>query len=117
MIDLRLFRARAFSAASAVMFLFGVSIFAAMFLLPLYYVQARDASALQAGLLLAPQGLGTLLALTVVGKLADRVSPRPIILVGLFVATVGTLPFVLFADGGNVIVLGIALLVRGLGHV
>lgn len=117
MIDLRLFRARAFSAASAVMFLFGVSIFAAMFLLPLYYVQARDASALQAGLLLAPQGLGTLLALTVVGKLADRVSPRPIILVGLFVATVGTLPFVLFADGGNVIVLGIALLVRGLGRV
>ena len=115
MIDLRLFRSRAFSAASTVMFLFGVSIFAAMFLLPLYYVQARGVTSLQAGLLLAPQGLGTLLALTAVGKLVDRISPRPIILVGLFVATAGTVPFVLFADDGNVVLLGAALLVRGLG--
>ncbi|MFP5019735.1 MDR family MFS transporter [Pseudonocardia phyllosphaerae] len=114
-IDLRLFRSRAFSTASTVMFLYGVSIFAAMFLLPLYYVQARGASALYAGLLLAPQGLGTLLALTIVGKFTDRVGPRPIILIGLAIATVGTLPFVFFAHDGNMILLGAALLVRGMG--
>jgi hypothetical protein len=32
----------------------------AMLLLPLYYQQARDQSALEAGLLLAPQGLGAM---------------------------------------------------------
>ncbi|HEX3488338.1 MAG TPA: DHA2 family efflux MFS transporter permease subunit, partial [Streptosporangiaceae bacterium] len=55
-LSLRLFRAPSFTGAASLMFLFGLSLYGAMLLLPLYYQQLRGASALAAGLLLAPQG-------------------------------------------------------------
>ena len=58
LIDLALFRDRAFAAASGTTFIFGVSLFGAMLILPLYYQVVRGESALAAGLLLAPQGVG-----------------------------------------------------------
>ncbi|MEO6085179.1 MAG: MFS transporter, partial [Umezawaea sp.] len=66
LIDVRLFRHRSFATSSALLFLARVSIFGAMFLMPLYYQQVRGHSALTAGLLMAPQGIGTVLALLLV---------------------------------------------------
>ena len=67
-IDLRLFRIRSFAASSIMLFLLSGSLFEAMFLLPLYYQQARHASALEAGLMLAPLGLGARIAMSYVGN-------------------------------------------------
>jgi hypothetical protein len=53
-----------------VLFFSGLSLYAAMFLLPLYYQEVRGQDALAAGLLLAPQGLGALLNRPV-GPLVD----------------------------------------------
>jgi MFS family permease len=92
-IDLRLFRSRSFTASASLMFLFGLSIFAAMILLPLYYQEARGHSALDAGLALAPQGLGMMIALTVAGRLTDTIGPGPVVLVGMVLATLGTIPY------------------------
>ncbi|MEN3309332.1 MAG: hypothetical protein V7603_5534 [Micromonosporaceae bacterium] len=114
-VDLRLFRLRSFATASGVNLLYGVSLFAAVFLMPLYYIQARGYSAQEAGLLLAPQGIGLLLAFLAVGRLADRVNPRPIILVGMGVATLGTLPYAFVGHGVNNVVLGLGLLILGAG--
>lgn len=77
LMDLRLFRSRGFTGASGVMFLAGLSIYGAMLLLPLYFQEARGYSALTAGLLLVPQGVGSILPRTIVGKLTDRIGPRP----------------------------------------
>jgi hypothetical protein len=59
LIDMHLFRSPGFSAAAASTFLLGAALFGAMLLLPLYYQVDRGESALNAGLLLAPQGIGT----------------------------------------------------------
>ena len=88
-LDLRLFRSRAFSASSALMFLFGGSLFGAMFLLPLYYQQAGGHSALEAGLLLAPQGLGMMVALVGVGRVTDRFGARNTVLGGIVLSALG----------------------------
>jgi EmrB/QacA subfamily drug resistance transporter len=77
LIDLRLLRVRSFSGASGLMFISGLSMYGALFLLPLYYQQVRGASALGAGLLLAPQGIGALLPRTLAGRLTDQIGPRP----------------------------------------
>jgi EmrB/QacA subfamily drug resistance transporter len=114
-IDLRLFRVRSFTASASLLFLFGLSLFGAMLLLPLYYQQARDLSALDAGLLLAPQGLGVMLALPVVGRLTDRIGPRPIVLVGMALATLGTLPFTQVGPDTSELLLGASLMIRGIG--
>jgi MFS family permease len=115
-IDVRLFRERSFSApAAALMFTFGLSIFAAMLLLPLYYQQARGQSAPEAGLALAPQGLGTMLARAVVGRLTHKIGPRPIVLVGMVLATLGTTPYAQVGSDTSTLALATSLIVRGAG--
>ncbi len=93
LVNLRLFRSRPFAGASALMFLAGLSIYGAMLLLPLHFQQARGYSALTAGLLLVPQGVGTILPRVVVGKLTDRLGARPIALAGMVLAAIGTISF------------------------
>ena len=46
-----------------------------MLLVPLYYQSVRGASALDAGLLLAPQGLGAMVTMPLAGRLTDRYGP------------------------------------------
>jgi EmrB/QacA subfamily drug resistance transporter len=115
LIDLRLFKVRSFTASASLMFLGGLSIFGAMLLLPLYYQQARGGTALDAGLLLAPQGLGMMIALPIVGRLTDRIGPRPIVLVGLVLATLGTIPYGVVGPGTSEVALGAWLVLRGAG--
>ena len=115
MVDLRLLRARSFAGASILLFLAGLSIYGAMLLLPLYFQQVRHDSALTAGLLMVPQGLGSIAPRTLAGKLTDRLGPRPVILAGIALAALGTIPFALAGLGTNYWLLGAALVVRGAG--
>jgi MFS family permease len=114
LVDLRLLRVRSFAASSVLMFAGGLTMFGGMFLLPLYYQQVRGAGVVTAGLLLAPQGLGALLA-RVSGSLADRLGPRPVVVAGLLLSALGTLPFVFTTGTANDVFLSLALVVRGLG--
>jgi EmrB/QacA subfamily drug resistance transporter len=114
-IDLRLFRIRTFTGAASLMFVSGLSMYGALLLLPLYYQQVRGASVLQAGLLLVPQGAGTLIPRTVAGRLTDRIGARPVVLAGMALAALGTLPFALAGPHTSEILLGAALVVRGAG--
>jgi EmrB/QacA subfamily drug resistance transporter len=115
LIDLRLLRVRSFSGASGLMFISGLSMYGALFLLPLYYQQVRGASALGAGLLLAPQGIGALLPRTLAGRLTDRIGPRPVVLAGMAIAAAGTVPFALAGAHTSELLLSGVLVVRGAG--
>jgi EmrB/QacA subfamily drug resistance transporter len=115
MVDLKLFRARTFTGATALLFLAGLSIYGAMLLLPLYFQQVRHDSALTAGLLMVPQGLGSIAPRTLAGKLTDRIGPRLVVLAGIALAAIGTIPFALAGLHTNYWLLGAALVVRGAG--
>lgn len=112
LVDLRLFGDPAFRGGTVMMFVLGVTTWGPMFLLPLYFQQRGGLSALDAGLALAPQAVGTGLAFVVVGRVADRLPPRPLAVAGMVVGTAGTVPFVVADDP---VLLGVALLVRGIG--
>ncbi|MEJ3750470.1 MDR family MFS transporter [Actinomycetes bacterium KLBMP 9797] len=114
-VDLRLFRVPSFRAATALLFLSGLSLYGAMLLLPLYYQRSRGASVVAAGLLLAPQGLGSLLTRSWFGRLTDRIGARPVVLGGVAVTVLGTLPFVFAGPRTAAWPLALALLVRGAG--
>ncbi|MFI5914603.1 MDR family MFS transporter [Dactylosporangium sp. NPDC051541] len=81
-IDLRLFRSRNFTAASAVMFLGMIALIGTMLLIPLYYQQVHAYTPLHAGLLMAPSGVGSALSLMLAGRLTDRFGLRPVALTG-----------------------------------
>ena len=67
LIDLRLFQNRTFAAASATLVLFAIAVFGSFLLLPLYFQTVRGETAMQAGLLLAPQGFGAMLVMPIAG--------------------------------------------------
>src|SRR5262249_53586612 len=115
LIDLRLFRDRAFAAASGTTFIFGISLFGAMLILPLYYQVVRGESALAAGLLLAPQGGGAAAAMPIAGRLTDRLGAGRIVPFGVVVALLGTVVYTQLEADTSFALLAVALYVRGVG--
>jgi EmrB/QacA subfamily drug resistance transporter len=115
LVDVRLFRAPTFAGAGSLLFLAGLSIYGAMLLLPLYYQEVRHDTALTAGLLLVPQGVGSLLPRTLAGKLTDKLGPRLVVLAGVVLAAAGTVPFALAGPRTGYVVLSAALVIRGAG--
>ena len=115
LIPIAYFRDRGFSAASLVVTVIALSLFGAMLLLPLYFQQVRGESAMAAGLLMAPQGLGAALAMPIAGRLTDRIGARRIVPFGVVLATLGTLPLTQVSDSTSYWLLSTALVVRGFG--
>jgi len=115
LLDMKMFRNRPFSVASIATFVVGGTLFGAMFLLPLYYQVVRGQSAMAAGLLLAPQGLGAMIAMPYAGKIADRRGAGYVVPVGMAVMLLGTLAFTQVDGNTSEVVLALSLFVRGLG--
>ncbi len=86
-----------------------------MLILPLYYQVVREESALNAGLLLAPQGIGAAMAMPIAGRITDKVGAGRVVPFGILVALLGTGAYTQLTADTSYWVLGIALWVRGLG--
>ena len=84
-------------------------------MLPLYYQVDRGESALDAGLLLAPQGIGAALMLPISGRLTDRLGGGPVVVAGVSILALATLPLAFVSDHTPYALLGGVLFVRGLG--
>jgi EmrB/QacA subfamily drug resistance transporter len=115
LIDLRLFANRTFSAASATLMLMIIAVFGGMLLLPLYLQVVRGESAMDTGLLLAPQGLGAMISMPLAGKLSDRTGVGRIVPVGLVVVAASFLGLTQLGAQTSYWLLGIDLFVMGLG--
>jgi MFS family permease len=89
--------------------------YAAMFLLPLYYQQLRGETVLHAGLLLIPQGVGSLAARFVVGRLVTRFGARLVTVASFLLAAAATVPFAFAGPHASLWLLGAVLLIRGFG--
>jgi EmrB/QacA subfamily drug resistance transporter len=114
-VDIRLLRLRSVGTASAVLFTAGAAIYAGMFLLPLYYQQLHGETVLHAALLLIPQGVGSLAARFVVGKLVARLGARLVTIASFLLAAAATVPFALAGPHTSLWLLGAMLLIRGFG--
>ncbi|MCX2969342.1 MULTISPECIES: MDR family MFS transporter [Streptomyces] len=115
LIDPRLFARPPFGAAALALLVLGASVFGTMFLLPLYLQTGRGLSAWQAGLLLAPQGLGAAAGSVLVNRTIDRVAPRTLVVGGIALILVGTVPFTQLGHAPPDAVIASALAVRGVG--
>ena len=115
LIDVRMFRKRPVAAAVGTTFCLGMGLFGALFLLPLYYQGARGLSPLDAGLMMVPQGIGAAIMIPFAGRITDRIGAGPVVLGGLTMIVIGTLPFAFAGTSTPYPVLAVALVVRGLG--
>lgn len=115
LIDVRVFARRSFGLSSLITFAGGFSSFALIFLMPLFYQQLRGESVLHTGLLLIPQGLGTMLFLLAGRRFLDRVDGRYVVGGGVVLTMVGIVPFALAGPSGDTVLLLAAQLVQGIG--
>jgi len=87
LIEIRVFRDAAFAAAMALNFFIGVALFGSVVLVPLFLQQVQGYGALDAGAVLAAQGLAAALAMPVGGALTDRFGARQVVPFGLLLLT------------------------------
>lgn len=114
-LPLHLFKSKNFSAVIVGLFLAGIATNGPMLLLPLFFQNIKGFSVLDTGLILIPQGIGMLVARPLVGKLTDKLGARNVVLVSLTLAIAGTIPFVFFTYTSSLIVISVALFIRGIG--
>lgn len=115
LIDLRLFKDKVFSAASATLMLMVISVFGGMLLLPLYLQAVRGESAMDTGLLLAPQGLGAMLMMPIAGRLADSVGGKRIVPFGLIAVGLTFAALTQLEADTSYWYFGVVLFVMGMG--
>lgn len=115
LINLATLRIRSVSAASSVLFLSGLSVYGPLLLVSLYYQQLKGQSVVLTGLLLAPQGIGSLLPRGSAGKITDRLGPRRVVLAGLLLTALGTMAFVWAGPNTSEWLLAASLFIRGAG--
>ena len=83
LMDLRLFRSRAFAMGSIVSGIYGTALFGSTYLLPVYMQSALHLSAAHVGTILVPASLVLAGTMAMVGRLADRKPASTLVSVGL----------------------------------
>jgi DHA2 family multidrug resistance protein len=82
-VDLHLFRDRAFASGNLLMFMLGFALMGTTVTLPLFVQTLLGYTAEQAGMVLSPGGFAVMLMMPVVGALSGRIDARLMITVGL----------------------------------
>jgi len=115
LLDIRLYANKVFAAASFTTFGLGAALFGTMILVPLYYQEVRFESLIATGLLVAPQGLGMLVAMPIAGRLTDRFGGGPIALIGVSILCLATVPLAFTGASTSILGISAVLVVRGIG--
>ena len=88
-IDPRIFKDRNFVVGLFFIFVVGIILLASLALLTPYLQNLMDYPVLTAGMVLAPRGIGTMVAMMIVGRLINRIDPRLLLLFGFALTVVG----------------------------
>jgi MFS transporter, DHA2 family, multidrug resistance protein len=84
-VNLRVFKDRTYSTGVFLMSMLGVGLYGTTVLIPLVLQTLLGYSALRAGIAMAPRGLGSFIAMPVVGLIMVKFDPRRLLTVGMFV--------------------------------
>lgn len=91
LVNLRLLKDRNLTIGSLGIGLYGLAMFGTMVILPIMLESLMHYEAFTVGLVMAPQGISTMLAMMLAGRLLGRgVNPRNIVLVGIVMGAFGT---------------------------
>ena len=115
LLDLRLYLNRTFTVSSITLVLLVLSVFGGMLLLPLYLQVVRGETAMDTGLLLAPQGFGAMISMPIAGRLTDRTGVGKIVPVGLVLVALSFLALTQLQADTSYVWFGVVLWVMGLG--
>ncbi|HUS06733.1 MAG TPA: DHA2 family efflux MFS transporter permease subunit, partial [Bryobacteraceae bacterium] len=86
-VQLRVFKTRTYATGVVLMTVVGFVLYGSMVLLPLFLQSLLGYPALEAGIAMAPRGLGSFIAMPVVGLMLSRFDPRKLLALGMIGAS------------------------------
>lgn len=86
-VDLRVFKLRTYSAGVFLMTGLGFVLYGSLVLLPIFLQTLLGYPALQAGITMAPRGVGSFIAMPVVGMIMAKFDPRKLLTLGFLTAS------------------------------
>ncbi len=89
-VNLKLFKDRTFTSGATVMFFVFLNLFGSIVLLPIFLQSLMGYTSFDAGLVLGPGGVATILAMPIVGKFIGRVNPKRFLIAGIFICALST---------------------------
>ncbi|GAY78193.1 MDR family MFS transporter [Sporolactobacillus inulinus] len=98
MLELRVFKSPIFTLSVVISSIVMMAMIGAELVLPLYIQNIRGESALNSGLMLLPGAIIMGLMSPVTGIIFDRIGSRKLAITGMFLLTVGTLPFMFLTE-------------------
>jgi EmrB/QacA subfamily drug resistance transporter len=115
LVDLRLFRNRNLTVSALSLFVFIIAFMGAGLLFPSYFLQVRGESTLDAGLLMAPQGIGAMITMPIAGMLADKIPVGRTVPFAMALIAAGFFTFTQVGTDTSYVLLCGSLFVMGLG--
>ena len=92
-VQLRVFKDRTYSTGVFLMSMLGVGLYGTTVLIPLILQTLLGYPALRAGIAMAPRGLGSFIAMPVVGLIMTKFDPRKLLALGLFICALTLFQF------------------------
>lgn len=114
-VSLAPFRVTGFLPAATIMLMMGAAIYPLFYGLPQFFQGVFGYDALSSGALLAPQGAGAMVGMSMGGRLSDHRSTRVLVASGGLAATAGSLAYVLAGADGSFWLYITASIVTGVG--
>ncbi|MFD0672344.1 DHA2 family efflux MFS transporter permease subunit [Cohnella sp. GCM10027633] len=91
LLNLRVFKNGRYTLNTVIANILTISLYAGTMFTPVFLQSVQGVSAMDTGLILLPASLAMALVMPIVGKLYGRVGPRPLMIVGIVLLTIGTL--------------------------
>jgi EmrB/QacA subfamily drug resistance transporter len=101
LVPLRIFSNRSLAAADATMLLVAAALFCVFFFCTLYLQQVLGYNALKTGIAYLPLSLTLIASSALASQVVDRFTPKPVLVLGLLIATVGFALFTRLQPDGN----------------
>jgi DHA2 family multidrug resistance protein len=92
-VDLRIFKVASYSAGVFLMATLGFVLYGSIVILPIWLQTLMGYPATRAGLTMAPRGLGSMIAMPLVGIILPRFDPRKLLATGLLLGAASTWQF------------------------
>jgi MFS transporter, DHA2 family, multidrug resistance protein len=87
-VDLRVFKIRSYSTGVFLMTTLGFVLYGSLVLLPIMLQTLLGYPSLQAGIAMAPRGMGSLIGMPLIGLLIGKIDPRKMVAFGLIVGAI-----------------------------
>jgi MFS transporter, DHA2 family, multidrug resistance protein len=91
LVNLRVLKNRNFAVGCLLILVFGISIYSTVTVLPLFYQELLGYTAFTAGMVVAPRGVGSILAMPLIAELSERIDARYLLTFGFTLFAVTTL--------------------------